>query len=50
MGSGGIAPRILNLLLEMRVQLHAPAASPPETEPSIPIVQEAGWSQEPFRT
>jgi hypothetical protein len=31
----------------MSGQLHDPAALPPEKEPLVPIVQEAGWAPEP---
>jgi hypothetical protein len=37
-GSGGIAPRILDLgEMEVSSQLHAPATLPPGKEPLIPI-------------
>jgi hypothetical protein len=36
--------------LQVSGQLHAPAASPPEKEPPVPIVWEAGWAPEPVWT
>jgi len=36
-GSGGIAPRILDLWMEVNDYLHAPGALPPGKEQLVPI-------------
>jgi hypothetical protein len=47
LGSGGIAPRILNFCTRWRCQLHAPVALSPRKEPPVPTGQKAGWAPEP---
>jgi len=51
-GSGGIAPRILNLgtLMEVSGQLHASAALLPGKESLVPIGWEAWWAPQPVWT
>jgi len=46
-GSGGIAPLILNLAAG---QIGCAGRFTSEKEPEVPIQQEAGWSPEPFGT
>jgi hypothetical protein len=48
LGSGGVAPLILNLAAGWNGLASCAGRFTSEKEPEVPIQQEAGWSPEPF--